>query len=529
MSLITVSRKYCMNHPLIWYLIIIIGINNIVINIISTELLLRDNVEKWFLLLELIRFVLDTYLINPLILHIAHTIKKTFIHDAYSKYDTMSFESKNKHPMSEFERVMREGTNVIFLMVEWCIPTISKILGVSISTGWLFYRKNILHIAGAILIIMVFLYFTFIIKKQTAYNKNAFNNRKDRRHNFQKINMNLAPFQYKERTVEYMYNIHENITNGNQTSINENQSIKTWIKLGAKISTMIVCYLFINTPSEFLMIFMNLNKINSVISEVSNFSTQWNRMCDEFNTYQKSFAGAEFKTTPEPMYQSPNLVIDNINIVRKCGFSVVSNTKINFFTGVKILIRGSSGHGKSTLLNGINGKILGVSFNIGTPENYYHDTVDMYQEIREKLPSSKITIRDYFQDEPDNALIEFYLRNVFEDNEYNNWVKSINTIGDIHIYDTYIDNKISGGQKSRLILATRAYEVDIKKRHIIILDEPEQGSDPATSIKVLNWFFKRYHDKTIIMVSHLCDCQLKKLTIDWNYNLLVENGSVNHL
>ena len=86
--------------------------------------------------------------------------------------------------------------------------------------------------------------------------------------------------------------------------------------------------------------------------------------------------------------------------------------------------------------------------------------------------------------------------------------------------------KYSGGQKSRLCLATRCYEIEKFNKQILIMDEPEQGSDSDTIVKVINNICAKYNKCTIIMITHMCNCQLKLVSVNWNLKLKVENGSV---
>ena len=56
----------------------------------------------------------------------------------------------------------------------------------------------------------------------------------------------------------------------------------------------------------------------------------------------------------------------------------------------------------------------------------------------------------------------------------------------LHVpYDAQLNEILSGGQKSRLCLATRCYEIEKFGKKIFVLDEPEQGSDPETAISVI--------------------------------------------
>jgi ABC-type transport system involved in cytochrome bd biosynthesis fused ATPase/permease subunit len=273
------------------------------------------------------------------------------------------------------------------------------------------------------------------------------------------------------------------------------------------------------------MLFISLNKFNTAFKNLTRFLTEYNRLHDEFAEYKACLSNVTYQAEPVKMYPSNTLNITNINISR--GGFTLKYGGINFCMGTKIIIRSGSGSGKSTLLDAITGKIQGITFNEGCPENYYHTTADMYQNIREKMPSSKVTIRDYFHDESDNYVIEKYIREVFPNSEYNVWAKNLGGANvKNHIFDVFLNERISGGQKSRLILATRSYEIDTKNKSIIILDEPEQGSDNTLIIEILNKFFIKYNNKTIIMVTHMCPCQVSQLKITWCYNLTIRNGVI---
>lgn len=79
--------------------------------------------------------------------------------------------------------------------------------------------------------------------------------------------------------------------------------------------------------------------------------------------------------------------------------------------GMKMLWYGPTGHGKSTLRKALFGLIDSkIQFSWGKPKNFYHLVADYFQEIKEKTPSSKTSIRDFFKGEESNSVIEEYLR-----------------------------------------------------------------------------------------------------------------------
>src|SRR5207247_7434585 len=72
-----------------------------------------------------------------------------------------------------------------------------------------------------------------------------------------------------------------------------------------------------------------------------------------------------------------------------------------------------------------------------------------------------------------------------------------------NVLDIEIDNKISGGETTRLALSTKIYTLIKNNKQILILDEPEQGCDPSQAYEVIGSILKTFPKKTIIIISHL--------------------------
>jgi ABC-type lipoprotein export system ATPase subunit len=138
------------------------------------------------------------------------------------------------------------------------------------------------------------------------------------------------------------------------------------------------------------------------------------------------------------------------------------------------------------------------------------------------MPSSKVTIRDYFRKEKDNEVIKKYLLKGWSEDEHNRIFQSIRNsnkskdqavidIPAIHDYDLPINEKLSGGQKSRLILWNRGYITDKLLKEIIVLDEPCPDVDHVNYNDNIQRFFEEYENKVKIMVAHPCECKEKIL------------------
>jgi len=272
---------------------------------------------------------------------------------------------------------------------------------------------------------------------------------------------------------------------------------------------------------------------NASVQDATQFMNQWNKHKNDWNTYQEMMREGEYENRHKKSQVPDDLKIQKI-CVKKGNFTLRAHPGViglNIGKNQKILITGKSNGGKTTLIEGLTGKVKGIELNHGIPENYHHEVADMFQTIREKFPSSKVTIRNFFKDEPDNQLIEHCLRIAFcTPGAYEDFIRPFTKTGSgSDPYDVELSEALSGGQKTRLCLATRVYEMIKYGKQILILDEPEQGLDTENKIQVIKNLFKVFHDKTIFMISHLCECEHRLLGIQWDAHLHVSDGIVHRM
>lgn len=126
-----------------------------------------------------------------------------------------------------------------------------------------------------------------------------------------------------------------------------------------------------------------------------------------------------------------------------------------------------AGGGKSTFINGILGKIDGIEFKEGRIKKDQY--IEFYQSIKEKMPTSNITLNELFELDNYDKLNELELiLECFKICKIDDWFNK-----DIRSFETEIKEKISGGQKIRLALVTRLFKLLKNKNiNILILDEP---------------------------------------------------------
>lgn len=197
--------------------------------------------------------------------------------------------------------------------------------------------------------------------------------------------------------------------------------------------------------------------------------------------------------------------------------SVIYTKPLTITQGQKILLSGKSGSGKTTLLKAMLGHVYGGIYDSRDNPLCYSDKIEyMCQDARATIPTTRTTIRQIFYDEMDNEKILRALEIV----ELQEWL-SVTFNGDL---DAKIENKISGGQKTRLCLAVALYSAMKKNAQWIILDEPDAGIDVELCPNLLKRVINAFPNTTIFLIVHLCPCQLSKIGIKKEWK--VGNGGV---
>ena len=179
--------------------------------------------------------------------------------------------------------------------------------------------------------------------------------------------------------------------------------------------------------------------------------------------------------------------------------TILDNINLEINRGEKILITGSSGSGKSTLF-----KILMKYYEIDN-NKVFVDDID-YNYFSKKAISSSITYISQneilFSDTLLNNL-SVYKKDKLEEVISLCEIDKISNKRKINLNYVVEENgfNFSGGERQRLILG-RALQKDFK---VLLIDEGLNQMDVNLERRILKGLFSKYHDKTIIIVSHRLD------------------------
>ena len=234
---------------------------------------------------------------------------------------------------------------------------------------------------------------------------------------------------------------------------------------------------------------IDIKKVKETIKRVNDlYSIKKEEL--EFN---EKYTNKEFKG---------NIKIKDLSYSYNTKNNILDKVKLNIKKGEKLLITGSSGSGKSTLV-----KILMKYLNIENNQveiddkdlNYYN-----VKELREKISyvsQNEILYNDTIYN---NVTINRYI----DYDEFLNICK-ITKVDEIMNKTPFNSSflieengfNISGGERQRIMLA-RAL---VKDAEIYIFDESLSQIDVTKEREILKNLFKKYKNKTFIIISHRFD------------------------
>ena len=273
--------------------------------------------------------------------------------------------------------------------------------------------------------------------------------------------------------------------------------------IGFIVITLIGCLLVIEnkltlgslfTFSSLLVYFLepikNIINLDSVIKEAKH---SLKRVLDII-TYDTSENGIveEFK--------NGNIKFNNLCFTFNDRDYILKDINLSIKKNSKVMIVGKSGSGKSTLL-----KLI----------------MKYYSVENNKIFINNIDINNYTKKTIDNNILYLSQNEIlFNDTLYNNLIvgnsesSNLLEISKMCYIDEIIDSNLgfnmlieengfnlSGGEKQRIMLA-RAL---LKKFNILIIDEGLNQVDINLERKILKNIFKKFKDKTIIVISHRLD------------------------
>jgi ABC-type Mn2+/Zn2+ transport system ATPase subunit len=284
------------------------------------------------------------------------------------------------------------------------------------------------------------------------------------------------------------------------------------------IAIMYIYAWFLPNDNLFAVKYVLVNTVSSAINSIAQFGTQYHRYCNEYQKYYKLFSDPELKYDEyvEPQKLPEELVLERVEL-RRGNYVISCDSPISIKQADQVGIQGPSGAGKSTFSDAVMGFIPGISLDNGVNIRAYAHQIVCHLQNAQSKQLGCINIKTVFRSDDEQKIREV-LDLFFEQDELK---RVLDGIDSEKPFDQDINEKMSGGQKTRFFLAMTLFKAIQKEAKIIFLDEPEQGQDPDLQIKSFNsiYSFGREHGLTIFWITHMRPEPLAETQIVFNTKL----------
>jgi ABC-type transport system involved in cytochrome bd biosynthesis fused ATPase/permease subunit len=469
------------------------------------------NVVRIYLFIMVMHPVCD-FMFKNLRQNIIKTISGHFRSEETHRYATLSLSSKNKMPFSDFRSKLAKACYAIEIVLDWGINEITSLISTFFSCIMIFWNNGMAPLLFLLVVLNAAAYKFYINKLHIGFNEERKKARDESNQISDLMALVIPLFQNDQKTPDFVLGFDARLREG-QTQIGKKWShISTVTSIINKIGLILVCMAKNQPQVRLLLIIKGFNDFARTFGDLMRFLNQYQQLGSDFTHHEEQWDRAEFKPKPVQLPLPEKLIVRNIQVsLNNFNFSASSLT-FDINKGEKVLIQGPSGHGKSMFLNLLTGRIPGMNLVVNKPENYFDSFVIQHQAIKEDFPTKKTNLRQLFFDELDNGLILQCMKICCVDDWFENWSSEKKHSAEMRIqisedksspFDRKIEGNISGGEKTRLALATVVYRLIKEQKPVVIWDEPEQGSDAKTAYRLVKNILQNFPNVTMFIVCHL--------------------------
>lgn len=521
--LFMISKYSCWKKLLLIFFGFILLIFPYIINKMNIEMIKGNgNIRLTFCFIAFSQTIID--MIKAIFMVICGTKSAiNFLNTEVFRYSTLSKPTTYKYSASKtMDQDIRDASHSINRFIEWGLQAIVSSIGsvlscflilISMTPGW----NDITAIS-----ILLILFFVILRPIQKKLTENMAKQQKIYHRTRDLLTFRSIEFQNKEcKPDEYFQTIEAPF----EFSINVDSLFNIayyMINLTTNIIMLLYAYAS-DDDRKFAEKYVVISSITNAVRDISQFGNHYRRYCNEYNKYCKMFKDESLQYDEYiPSQDIPQIItIKSVNISR--GSHIVScNVPITIKQGNHYLIRGPSGAGKSTFLDAFLGYLPTIELENKVNIRAYNEQIVVHLQHSSATKLTNVSIYDVFRS-TDRDKIRDIIERLIPREKFEIILSNIGrNESESDPFGLYIEDKMSGGEKTRFFLARTLFKALKINAKIIFLDEPEDGQDPdkqIESFKVIHQITKE-NNITVFWITHLREYDLKETEINFDGGII---------
>ena len=508
---------------------------------------------------------------EPIVYKLSSMTNEKYLTKQLNRYIQHDADSRNTFEASTMYQSAREIADRMGQLSDQCVYFGSYMIESLISVLVMFFIKG--YIALIIVLIAIrYMWHKMVIESQLNDCKIARDVSRETTTQLQgKIQRLLPELQQRRSGVD---GIIENIVASNLASYKSELSYaRFWTSndiIGQATSVILIYYFYLtDNLGDLVLLYQLVSQFNNAAAMCANLYVQLSKADTMHEKYEKRWKSlTPYKEIVNLPFPQEGLKFESIHTERD-GFSLITNN-VSIERDKTYLVTGESGSGKSTICSVLLGDIVGGILSSCNDPAQYRWTFAMSYQSR-KFQDNNITLREIFDigvktsDEEIMALLQLVELGDFVDSlmnrkksdeaEEEKYIIQINDGSIEHTNDSSIkyslisvaihdlatfkviprstdlvDMKnpldvklkgLSGGQKTRIDLVRTVLRAKSPEINVVIFDEPDAGIDQMQAMRVLLKVLNsdQLAGKTKIIVTHMCECQLRHLKVDEKWKI----------
>lgn len=462
---------------------------------------LQSLIFLWFVCRVLSKIATDMYYVR-IKLSFDKNIVLTFREQALQGYQALNFPTRKIETLSTYLPRFRNAVSYIRLLCGMGVQSLLSLLRSMFDV--LVALRDVCVLQYAVVFSLVAMFY-LLSQKAEKLNKLQRHRRNLEENVTNSIKMEEPYFEMGKRDRRGLMQLHRRFADLITPVLDMQHEYSSVISFGEEAMVLMIVIFHARLGSPELNIINMLRSVVAMSHAFNNCSKFHRKYIEEESNmakYVDFWSNNEHNKIEEvkKIGWPGNLTCLEINF-RRCDPEYVLRLRAPFVLprGAKVLLRGDTGSGKSTLCELIQGRDVvsdsqspSLVFEEGNQRSFAHHISECIQDVSTVVKWDTSTVREHFDGElEDGIIMKFCELAQIED--------KVATLG----FDSRINKRLSGGEMQRITLAANLHYNYKYAVSFMIFDEPEKGLGKAAAKIISNILdCGEYRNTTMLISTH---------------------------